>query len=286
MKRIVTVQDISCIGKCSLTVALPILSAMGIETAVIPTAVLSTHTMFSGFTFADLTGQIRPITEHWKKEAFSFDAIYTGYLGSFEQIQLSSALMDDFKTGQNRIFIDPVMADNGSLYAGFDLEFVREMAHLCARADVIVPNVTEAALMTDTPWEEHPDESYLLHLLHKLADLGAGYVVLTGYSPRPDQIGVIAMDSASGNLFRYTTKKQPRSYHGTGDIFASTFVGAAMRGASMEKSLEIACNYTAKTIENTIADPDSRTYGVNFESEIPYLLELLKEMPEDGSSLR
>lgn len=276
MKRIVTVQDISCVGKCSLTVALPIISAMGVEAAVIPTAVLSTHTMFSGFTFADLTDQIHPITEHWKKENFTFDAIYTGYLGSFEQIQLSAALMDDFKTDDNRIFIDPVMADNGQLYAGFNLEFAHEMAKLCGKADVIVPNVTEAALMTDTPWQETQTEAYLMQLLWKLAKLGPKYVVLTGYSPAPDQIGVIAMDTATGNIFRYTTPKQLRSYHGTGDIFASTLVGAAMNGKSMEEALKIACNYTAKTIENTIADPNSRTYGVNFESEIPYLLELLK----------
>lgn len=275
MKRIVTVQDISCVGKCSLTVALPIISAMGVETAVIPTAVLSTHTMFSGFTFADLTDQIRPITRHWKKENFDFDAVYTGYLGSFEQIQLSAALMDDFKSENTLVFIDPVMADNGKLYAGFDTNFAHEMANLCAKADVIVPNVTEAALMTHTPYQEAPDEAYLLKLLEKLAKLGPKYVVLTGYSPVPDQIGVIAMDTAAQTIFRYTTAKQPRSYHGTGDIFASTLVGAAMRGKSMEDALKVACDYTSRVIQTTIADPTSHDYGVNFESEIPYLLKCL-----------
>lgn len=277
MKRIVTIQDISCVGKCSLTVALPIISAMGVETAVIPTAVLSTHTMFSGFTFADLTDQINPIAEHWKKEKIDFDAIYTGYLGSFEQIQLSASFMDAFKKEDTLIFIDPVMADNGKLYTGFDLNFAHEMAKLCTKADVIVPNITEAALMTDTPYRETQEEEYLLELLNKLADLGAKYVVLTGYSPAPDRIGVISLDTVTGKIFRYDTEKQPRSYHGTGDIFTSTLVGASMNGKTLEEALKVACDYTAKVIGTTIADPTSRFYGVNFESEIPYLLEQLKE---------
>lgn len=276
MKRIVTIQDISCVGKCSLTVALPIISAMGVETAVIPTAVLSTHTMFSGFTFADLTDQIAPIADHWKKEAFSFDAVYTGYLGSFEQIQLSSAFIDSFKTEHNLVIIDPVMADNGKLYTGFDQTFAQAMATLCSKADVIVPNLTEAALMTNTPYQETPSEAYLMELLWKLAKLGPRYVVLTGYSPSPDRIGVICLETATGKLFRYHTEKHPKSYHGTGDIFTSTLVGACMNGKSIQQSLTIACDYTAQTIQATIADPDSRTYGVNFEQEIPYLLKLLE----------
>ena len=279
MNRIVTIQDISCIGKCSLTVALPIISAMGVETAVIPTAVLSTHTMFSGFTFADLTDQIRPIGEHWKKENFDFNAIYTGYLGSFEQIRLASAFMDDFQKKNTLIFVDPVMADNGQLYAGFDLEFAKEMKKLCARADVIMPNITEAALLTETPYREVPNEAYLTELLQKLASLGPGYVVLTGYSPVPDRIGVIAMETASGHIFRYDTPKQPRSYHGTGDIFSSTLVGGMMNGFSLEESLKTACDFTSECIRITIADPDSRNYGVSFETALPFLINLRSQSP-------
>lgn len=272
MKRIVTIQDISCIGKCSLTVALPIISAMGVEAAVIPTAVLSTHTMFSGFTFADLTDQISPIAAHWKKEGFTFDAIYTGYLGSFEQIRLSAALMADFKKSDTRIFVDPVMADNGTLYAGFDLKFANEMKQLCARADVIMPNLTEAALLTDTPWQENPDEAFLTALLDKLTALGPECAVLTGYSPAPDQIGVIAKEASTGAIFRYTTKKQPKNYHGTGDIFASTLVGGMMNGLSLEQAAKTACDFTAECIRLTIANPDSRTYGVDFETALPMLI--------------
>lgn len=272
MKRIVTIQDISCIGKCSLTVALPIISAMGVETAVIPTAVLSTHTMFSGFTFADLTDQISPIAEHWKKENFDFDAIYTGYLGSFEQIRLACAFMNDFKKKNTLLFVDPVMGDNGKLYAGFDLEFAKEMKKLCCRADVIMPNLTEAAFLTDTPYRENPDEVNLTDILEKLASLGPKYTVLTGYSPAPNRIGVIALEAATRSIFRYDTSKQPKSYHGTGDIFASTLVGGVMNGFSLEKSLKTACDFTAECIRLTIANPNSRIYGVDFESALPLLI--------------
>lgn len=168
MKRIVTIQDISCIGKCSLTVALPIISAMGIETAIIPTAVLSTHTMFSDFTFKDLTDQIQPISDHWKKENFKFDAIYTGYLGSAEQTKLVCDFFDRYKTDDNIIFVDPAMADNGKLYPAFDNNFAKLMANVCAKADIIVPNLTEACLMTDTEYKTEYDEQYVFDILHKL----------------------------------------------------------------------------------------------------------------------
>ena len=152
MKRIVTIQDISCVGKCSLTVALPIISAMGVEAAIIPTAVLSTHTMFKGFTFRDLTSDIEPIMEHWKNEGFKFDAIYTGYLGSFEQIELMHRLIAEFKGPKTKVIVDPCMADNGKLYPGFTPEFAKAMAGLCAEADIILPNLTEASFMLGEPY--------------------------------------------------------------------------------------------------------------------------------------
>ena len=161
IKRIVTIQDISCVGKCSLTVALPIISAMGVETAILPTAVLSTHTMFQGFTCKDLTDQIAPIAEHWKHEHIAFDAIYTGYLGSFEQISLVSKFFDEFKTEDNLIVVDPVMADNGKLYPAFDEAYAKENTKLCSKADLIVPNLTEASFMTGLPYKTEYDRSYI-----------------------------------------------------------------------------------------------------------------------------
>ena len=172
MKKIATMQDISCVGKCSLTVALPVMSAMGIETAVIPTAVLSTHTMFKGFTFCDLTDEIEGILNHWEKENFRFDAVYTGYLGSKRQIEIAKDLFARFAQKGIRL-VDPCMADNGKLYAGFTPEFAKEMNSLCAIADIICPNLTEASFLLDIPYQEEYDEAYIKDVLVKLTDSNA-----------------------------------------------------------------------------------------------------------------
>jgi len=273
MKRIVSIQDISSIGKCSLTVALPIISAMGVEAAVLPTAVLSTHTAIPGFTFHDLTGEIRPIGEHWKKMGFTFDAIYTGYLGSFEQLNIVSEFIDDFGK-DSTVFIDPVMGDYGRLYSGFTLDFTREMARLCARADVIVPNMTEAAYLTGC--EFRPDGEYDLilvqDLLRRLCDLGPKNAVLTGASFDPLQVGFVGLNAETGEFFSYMTERIPHSFHGTGDIFSSAAVGALMNGFTLADSLAVAADYTLECIRESLKDPDARDYGVNFEAAIPYLV--------------
>lgn len=275
MKRILTVQDISCIGKCSLTVALPIISAMGVETAILPTAVLSTHTMFSDFTYKDLTDQIRPITEHWKKEGFSFDMLYTGYLGSFEQVALMKELFLEFKTEKNRIFVDPAMADHGKLYSGFTEEFVREMATLCSKADLIVPNITEAAMMTGMEYREQYDEEYVKTLLKALASLGAKVNILTGVGFSEGKTGVMGYDREREEFYYYEHSKHPVSYHGTGDIFSSTCVGAMTRGKDWKEAVRIAADYTSECIRLTCDDKNARFYGVNFEEALPELLKKL-----------
>ena len=275
IKRIVTIQDISCVGKCSLTVALPIISAMGVETAILPTAVLSTHTMFKGFTVKDLTDQIAPIAEHWKKENFKFDAIYTGYLGSFEQISLVSQFFRDFKTPDNLIVVDPVMADNGKLYPAFDEAYAKENAKLCAGADLIVPNITEASFLTGLPYRETYDRTYITDLLKALAQLGPKYVVLTGVSFHEGEIGVMGLNSRTGETFEYYNEKVPVSYHGTGDIFSSTVVGALTRGIAMPEAFRIACDYTRDTIDYTFRTPGTSSYGVDFEVTLPKLVERL-----------
>lgn len=277
MKRIITVQDISCVGKCSLTVALPIISAMGVEAAVLPTAVLSTHTAFKeGYTFRDLTEDITAITDHWKKENFRFDAIYTGYLGSFEQLRLMSEFFDEFKTDDNLIFVDPVMGDYGKLYTGFTPEFAKAMAQLCGKADIIVPNMTEAAFMLDIPYKgEGYDVAYVQDVLRKLAELGAKHVVLTGVSFEAGKVGVMAYDSVNDRFFEYYNDRIDASYHGTGDVFASTCVGALMNGKDLDTALQIAADYTAECIRLTEVEPEHNWYGVNFEAAIPYLLDRL-----------
>lgn len=272
MKRIVTIQDISCVGKCSLTVALPIISAMGVETAILPTAVLSTHTMFSGFSVKDLTDQIVPIEEHWKKEQFSFDAIYTGYLGSYEQISLVSKFFDEFKTDSNLIVVDPVMADNGKLYPAFDEAYAKENAKLCAKADLIVPNLTEASFLTGLPYKTEYDQKYILELLDALAQLGPKYVALTGVSFEKEKIGVMGLNTETTEYFEYYTEHVPVSYHGTGDIFSSVVVGALTRGKSLPEAFRIACDYTKETIGYTFKERGTDVYGVDFEMTLPQLV--------------
>ncbi|MDD4125631.1 MAG: pyridoxamine kinase [Eubacteriales bacterium] len=276
MKRIVTIQDISCVGKCSLTVALPIISTMGVEAAVIPTAVLSTHTAFSGFTFRDLTDDIMPVADHWKKENMDFSAIYTGYLGSEKQLGITSEIFDTFKSKQTLILVDPVMADNGVLYKGFTQEFADKMAALCGKADIIVPNLTEASFMLHTPYIESYDEAYIRDMLKKLCGLGAKVSVLTGVSFEEGKIGVMSYDSPTGRYFSYFRERIPVSFHGTGDVFASALLGALMNNKGLDESLKISVDYTVECIALTLADSDRRWYGVNFESAIPYLIDRLK----------
>lgn len=277
MKRIVTIQDISCVGKCSLTVALPIISAAGVECAVIPTAVLSTHTAFKeGFTFRDLTEDIIPISEHWKREGFSFDAIYTGYLGSFEQLNIVSSLFDEYKTENNSIVVDPAMADNGKLYPGFSNDFAKAMLGLCSKADVAVPNLTEACLMLDEEYiPTGYSEEYIKDILVKLTDAGIKVAVLTGVSFNENELGVMAYNSETKEFFSYYNEKVPVSFHGTGDIFASSFTGALMNNKGVEESLKVAVDFTLECIKKTMKDENRNWYGVNFEEAIPTYMKLL-----------
>lgn len=277
MKRIVTIQDISCVGKCSLTVALPIISAMGIETAVIPTAVLSTHTAFKNFTYRDLTGDLPKIAKHWKQEKFDFDGIYTGYLGSIEQIDILKEFFKQFKTPNNFIFIDPVMADNGKLYAGFDENFVKEMKELCKMADIIVPNLTEASYMLEKEYKENYSEQEIKDMLIELSNLGPQYIVLTGVSFKNNELGVMSYNKKTNEFFTYFKEKIPAKYHGTGDIFASTLFGAITNNNTLEEGLKIAVDYVWETINDTYKTNKKDVYGVNFETKIPYLIDRIKK---------
>lgn len=277
MKRILTVQDISCVGRCSLTVALPIISAAGVEAGVVPTAVLSTHTAFPKFTFCDLTDEIESISKTFSELDIGFDAIYTGYLGSFRQLGLVSELIDRHKTENCKVIIDPAMADNGKLYKGFTPEFAKAMAGLCSKADLVIPNLTEACFMLDIPYTEDYDEAYIRDILKKLTELGAKCAALTGISFDPAKLGSYAYDSESDSYFSYYNDRLPVQYHGTGDIFASATVGALMRGHSVESSLSVAVDYTLECIKLTLNDENRRTYGVNFEEALPYYIERLKK---------
>ena len=273
MKRIVTLQDISCVGRCSLTVALPIISSMGIETAVLPTAVLSTHTAFEGFTFRDLTSDIKPTAEHWKKLGLDFSAIYTGYMGSKEQIDIVAEFFDEFRTADNIIIVDPAMADNGILYAGFPDDFADSMVKLVSKADIIIPNMTEAALLLGIDYpEDGYDEGYVRDMLKGLTGLGCRCAVITGVSFKKDRLGAAVYDASKDSYFGYYNKKCEQNYHGTGDIFASVLTGAVVNGKSMADAVKTAVDFTLASIEYTEKDENARWYGVDFEKALPLLI--------------
>lgn len=264
-------------GKCSLTVALPIISAMGVECVVVPTAVLSTHTMFRGYTFRDLTDDINPILNHWRKENIKYDAVYTGYLGSFEQLNIVGQMFDEYKNDGALIVVDPVMADNGKLYPGFTEEFAKSMATICGKADVIVPNLTEASYMLGVPYVGSDyDEEYIKDMLKKLCGLGCKKAVITGVSFEKGRLGVMAYNAKTDNCFMYFNTHLPVSYHGTGDIFTSCLVGGLMNDLGLEEALKIAVDYTVDCITKTTENPDSRSYGVDFEASIPMLVKRLQ----------
>ena len=262
-KRVLTVQDISCFGQCSLTVALPILSAAGLETVILPSAVLSTHTAgFTGFTVRDLTDDIPAIAAHWKKENISFDAVYTGYLGSTAQIDMVNDIFDSLLVPGGKKIVDPAMADNGRLYPAFDGEYVEAMKKLTAAADVILPNITEACFLTGAEYREEYDRNYIGSLLRALSDMGSKTVVLTGVGYKPGSTGVAVFED--GKYSYYEHRRNPQGSHGTGDVYASAFVGALMKGRTVYDSAVIAADYTLACIEYTSGDPDHR-YGVKFE---------------------
>lgn len=265
MKRILTVQDVSCVGKCSLTVALPIISSLGVEAAILPTAVLSTHTAFSSFTFHDLTDEISPICKVWEDEGITFDGIYTGYLGSREQIDLVIDIFDRFGEGKLK-FVDPAMGDNGKLYKGFDEKFAKEMARLCAKADMIVPNLTEACFMLGAPYiAEGYDEAYIKDILVALTDLGCKQATLTGVGFDKDHLGCYGYNSVTGEFWCDFNDKKAQSFHGTGDIFASVCFASIINGKSLADAAATAADFVCDCIDATVSDENPITYGVHFE---------------------
>ncbi|MDE6656177.1 MAG: pyridoxamine kinase [Anaeroplasmataceae bacterium] len=273
MKRILTIQDVSCVGQCSLTVALPIISAFGIETAVIPTAVLSTHTAFQGFTFCDLTEELPKILEHWEKENIQFDGFYTGYIGSTKQIEYIKDIMQHTAKPNAIKVVDPCMADHGKLYAGFASDFPKHMLELCKEADVIVPNLTELCFLLDVPYKDYNKEE-LEDLVKKMSDKIDASVVLTGVSFNPDELGAMTYDRDQNKISYYFTRRVPVFFHGTGDCFASAFFGSVVKGYTYEKAAEIACEFTYRAIASTEDEAKTHWYGVHFESALKYLVNL------------
>lgn len=283
-KNILAVHDISCVGKCSLTVALPILSAAGCTVSVLPTAVLSTHTGgFAGFTFRDLTGDLPGILGHWRSLGLKFDAIYTGYLGSFEQLRLVSRVIDEFRAPGAPVCVDPVMADGGRLYASFGPDFPRGMAALCRKADLILPNRTEAALLLDEPYREGTQErAETERTLRRLSALGPRRVAMTGVSFSSEETGCAVYDRETDETGYAFSPKIEGFYHGTGDVFASALIGALANGFSLLRAARAAVDFTGSAIARThLAGTDAR-FGVNFEEGLSAYAEMMSQAcPEE-----
>lgn len=267
-KKLLAVHDISCIGRCSLTVALPILSAAGIETSVLPTAVLSTHTgNFKGYTFRDLTEDIKPICNHWRSLGITFESLFTGYLGSFEQIELVKEIFDQFATENSLIMVDPVMGDNGKLYSNLSEDFPKGFRELCKRAQVITPNLTEASMLLDIPYVcEGYSEDYIKKILKNLSELGPEKIVLTGVSFTESQLGCAVFDKRTNLTDFVYEEKVEGFFHGTGDVFSSALLASLLNGLSLSASAAAAVGFTAGAIRRTKRSGAETRYGVDFEA--------------------
>lgn len=271
MKRIVSIQDISCIGKCSETVALPIISSMGVETAILPTSILSTHTGFKNFTFKNLSDECRKIIEHWKEEKFEFDLIYIGYTGTEEILDLVLYFIDEFKTDKNIVVFDPAMADHGKMYSGISKSIIEKMKKVCKKADYLRPNITESALLSGKEYKENPTLEEVQEIAMNLKNMGSKNVIITGVE-KEGKIGALGYN---GKEFcsNFETKYDV-SYHGTGDIFTSTLSGCLVQGKSISEAIKVATKFTTECVKLTYEDKNGIKYGVNFERAIPYLIEL------------
>lgn len=271
LKRIAAVHDISGMGKCSLTVALPVISASGVECSCLPTALLSTHTgEFEGFTFRDLSDDMLRIARHWKSTGARFDGIYSGYLASASQADTVLEVIEILSTTGTKVIVDPVMADNGRYYSNLGGEMCAAFKELCARADIITPNITEAALLAGLPYEEGPhSEGYVSRLFEGLSAFCKGIIAITGVCPDESRVGAVALDTAAGKRHAAYRPHAPGVFYGTGDIFASSFSALTVRGAGLSAALETAISLVDGSISRTLARGSERRFGVDFEGALP-----------------
>lgn len=269
-KRVLTIQDISCVGQCSTTVALPILSVCGHETCILPTALLSTHT--GGFgppAVIHFEDRLEEIWRHWQRNNIVFDAILVGYLGSIQAVDTAKQVLEALLVPGGLVIVDPVMGDNGKLYSGFDQCYVQAMADLCCRADILLPNITEAAFLTGIPYREAFETDYVQALLEKLH---CPVAAITGVGYHPDQIGIAVREGS--RQWHYSHPRVGKGCHGTGDLFAAALTGGLLRGKTLAQGIEIAGTFAYRCVQQTVADPD-HWYGVRFEAILPELAAML-----------
>ncbi len=275
-KRILSVQDISCLGQCSMAVALPILSLCGLETCMLPTMVLSTHTGGLGTPVRrDLTEDIMPIAAHWQQQGITFDGICVGYLGKAQQARMVAEVAGKLTAGP--LVVDPAMADHGRLYSGIEEDCVQAMKVLCRQADVILPNLTEACLLADCAYREPDSEKAVSSLLDALENQYGGTILLTGVSLRAGNTG-FALRSGGQDCF-YQRLRVGGNYHGTGDMFTAVFSGALLRGWNSYDAAALAAEFVARVAEITSADP-AHAYGTKFELVLPWLAQQMQKKVE------
>lgn len=275
-KRCLTIQDFSCMGRCSLTVALPTISAAGLECVAIPTTVLSNHTQFKSWAATSLTDQIIPTVDHWNDYNHSFDGIYTGYLDT-DQVPLVIDVIKRLKNSQTAVLVDPAFADNGRIYPAFDQTHVAALRKLVQNADIIVPNLTEACFLVSERYPgENYDELYVRRIIQELSALGPKNVIITGVSYKEGTIGCECFDRSNYASSFYSTAAYPGKYHGTGDLFASALISSYLRGLDIETSVEVAHDLVHRAIAETMKDGlDGMIYGVEFEKALPFFVKSL-----------
>jgi pyridoxine kinase len=282
LKRIVAVHDLSGVGKCSLTVALPIISAGGVECSCLPTAVLSTHTgEFTGYVVHDLSDMMEPMAQHWQRENLRVDGIYSGYLTGPAQVESLMRVQRLLGGEETKIIVDPVMADNGKYYAGFGGEMCAAFRRLIAHADIITPNVTEAALLAEVslPKDGVHSPDFVSELTEKLCELCTGVVAITGIHPSEGgKLGTVARDSRSGKTYSVFQTEREGVFYGTGDIFASSIAALLVRGASLEKALELSAELVERSIDLSLDLTAPRRYGVAFERALPEYIRRVAEL--------
>lgn len=281
VKKVAAVHDLSGMGRVSLTVVIPILSSMGFQVCPLPTAVLSNHTQYPGFTFLDLTDEMPKIIEAWKKLDVQFDAIYTGYLGSPKQIQIVSDFINDFRRADSLVVIDPVLGDNGRLYTNFDEKMIVEMQHLITKADVITPNLTELFYLLGKPFKEENTDEELKSYLRELSDKGPEVVVITSVPVQgdPHKTSVYAYNRQGSRYWKVTCPYLPAHYPGTGDTFTSVVTGSLMQGDSLPIALDRATQFILQGIRATFGYEYDNREGILLEKVLHNL-----DMPIQSSS--
>ncbi len=267
------IHDLSGLGKCSLTVALPVLSACGVETSVLPTAVLSTHTGgFTGFVYKDLTEELLPMARHWKRENASFSALYSGFLGSAEQIGIVEEIFEMFRSPDTFVMVDPVMGDGGKLYQTYTPKMADGMIRLCRKADIVVPNFTEACRILNIEYDPGPyKKEQVREILENLCKLGLSKAVLTGVFFEEKELGAAWFDSASGEFGVCMQSRIEGYYHGTGDLFSSTLLGGLLNDLSLERACALAVEFTHRAIVTTHDHSKDYRFGPKFEPHLPWL---------------